>query len=77
MTTEKTSTAESYFTEARIKSDLDFYRAQRITKAMLANGLISLSEFHKLSDINFDVFSPLFAEITPKSLDFPPVSSNI
>ena len=67
----------TYFTEERLQCDLNFYRAQQIAKAMLTKGLISLSEFHKLSDINFDVFSPLFAEITPKSLDIPPVSSNI
>jgi len=34
---------------------------------MLDSGLISVAEFNKLSDINLETFSPLFAEIYPKN----------
>ena len=36
-----------------------------ITK-MLDNGLVSVAEFNKLTAINRETFSPLFAEIMPK-----------
>lgn len=61
-------TQSSYYTDERIKGDLDYYRAQIIAKSMLDAGLISLSEFNKLADINLKNFSPLFSEIRPKSL---------
>lgn len=56
----------SYYTSERIMGEVNYYRAQRITKAMLDGGLISSGEFNKLSDINRKTFYPLFAEIMPK-----------
>ena len=41
--------------------------AQQIAKSMLDSGLISSTEFNKLSDINLETFSPLFVEIYPKN----------
>jgi hypothetical protein len=40
--------------------------AQDIGKMMLDSGLISVAEFNKLTAINRETFSPLFAEIMPK-----------
>lgn len=57
----------NFYTEDKIKNDLDYYRAEKLAKAMLDNGLISLGEFDKLSDINFETFSPLFMGIMPKT----------
>jgi hypothetical protein len=59
----------NYYTQNRIQSDLDYKMTQQIAKIMLDSGLISVDEFKKLSDINLETFSPLFAEIYPKTLD--------
>jgi len=57
----------NYYTDERIRSDLDYQRAQRTARCMLDTGLISDDEFNKLCDINRKTFSPLFAEIYPKT----------
>ena len=67
MTDNNTSAPSGYFTQERIQGDLDYKRAQAIAKMMLDSGLISVAEFNKLSDINLETFSPLFAEIYPKN----------
>ena len=61
MTDNNTSAPSGYFTQERIQGDLDYKRAQSIAKMMLDSGLISVAEFNKLSDINLETFSPLFA----------------
>ena len=66
MTDEITNVQSGYFTQERIQGDLDYCRAQAIAKKMLDNGLISMTEFNKLTAINRETFSPLFAEIMPK-----------
>ena len=65
-TLENTNTKSGYFTQERIQGDLDYRRAQDIAKRMLDDGLISVAEFNKLTAINRETFSPLFAEIMPK-----------
>ena len=67
MTDNNTSAPSGYFTQERIQGDLDYKRAQSIAKTMFDSGLISVAEFNKLSDINLETFSPLFAEIYPKN----------
>ena len=63
----KSQNAQSeYFTQKRIQCDLDYYMAQDIGKTMLESGLISVVEFNKLTAINREIFSPVFAEIMPK-----------
>jgi hypothetical protein len=49
-----------------IEQDYNFFQAQKVAKDMLELGLISLSEFHKLSQKNRDTFSPFWVEIMPK-----------
>ena len=66
MTDEITNVQSGYFTQRRIQGDLDYRRAQTIAKKMLDDGLISVAEFNKLTAINRETFSPLFAEIMPK-----------
>ena len=67
MTDNNTSALSGYFTQERIQGDLDYKRAQAIAKTMLDSGLISVAEFNKLTAINRETFSPLFAEIYPKN----------
>ena len=66
MTDEITNVQSGYLTQERIQGDLDYRRAQTIAKKMLDDGLISVAEFNKLTAINRETFSPLFAEIMPK-----------
>ena len=49
-----------------IQQDYDYFMAQKVAEKMLSDGLISLSEFNKLTQINRDTFSPFLAEIMPK-----------
>ena len=62
-------TTEYFFTPEQFQQDVDFYRAQQISKAMLDAGLISLSQFDKLSEINRKTFSPFLADIFPNTVD--------
>ena len=66
MTDNNTNVPSGYFTQERIQGDLDYKRAQAIAKTMLDSGLISVAEFNKLTAINRETFSPLFAEIMPE-----------
>mgnify|MGYP000038932216 FL=1 len=49
-----------------IEQDYSFFQAQKIAKNILELGLISLSEFNKLTGINRETFSPFWVEIMPK-----------
>ncbi len=49
-----------------IEQDYNFFQAQKVAENMLELGLISLSEFHKLSQKNRDTFSPFWVEIMPE-----------
>ena len=66
MTDEITNVQSGYFTQERIQGDLDYRRVQTIAKKMLDDRLISVAEFNKLTAINRETFSPLFAEIMPE-----------
>lgn len=59
-------TTDHFFTEEQFQRDMDYYRAQTIAKTMLDAGLISLSQFDKLTALNRRSFSPFLAEIMPK-----------
>ena len=67
MTDNNTSVPSGYFTQEHIQGDLNYKRAQAIAKTMLDSGLISVAEFNKLTAINRETFSPLFAEIYPNN----------
>ena len=49
-----------------IEQDYIFVQAQKVAENMLALGLISLSEFNKLSLKNRETFSPFWVEIMPE-----------
>jgi hypothetical protein len=51
--------------QLQLQHELDYWRAQRILETMLAKGLISLSEFNKISALNRHSFSPALAQIMP------------
>ena len=58
--------ARKPLTDIELQQDYDYFMAQEATNMMLSSGLISLSEFNKLTQINRDTFSPLLAEIMHK-----------
>lgn len=49
-----------------IQQDYDYFMAQKACEVLLSDGLISLVEFNKLTQLNRDTFSPMFVEIMPK-----------
>lgn len=53
-------------TDIELQQDYDYFKAQGTAKLMFSAGLISLSEFNKLTQINRETFSPIWAEIMPK-----------
>lgn len=62
----KDITTDHFFTEEQLQHDVDYYRAQQIAKAMLDDDLITLEQFHHLTALNRNSFSPFLAEIMPK-----------
>lgn len=61
-----TSATRKPIRQTDIEQDYNFFQAQKIAKNMLELGLISLSEFNKLTEINRKTFSPFWVEIMPK-----------
>ena len=53
-------------TQEDIDRDISYHKAQKVAEKMLSLGLISLSEFNKLTQINRQTFSPFLVEIMPK-----------
>lgn len=62
-------TTDPFFTPEQFQKDIDYYRAQKITKALLDAELISLEEYHKLSELNAQSFSPFLVDIFPNTVD--------
>lgn len=60
---------DHFFTPEQFQQDVDYFRAQRISKTLLDAGLISLSQFDKLSEMNRKTFSPFLADIFPNAVD--------
>ena len=51
--------------QEQLQREVDYVRAQQILTSMLEKGLITLSEFNKITELNRKSFSPLLAEIMP------------
>ncbi len=51
--------------QEQLQREADYIRAQRLLESLLNNGLISLSEFDKITMLNRQSFSPMLAEIMP------------
>jgi hypothetical protein len=56
---------KKHITQEQLQHELDYFRAQQTLKSMLDNGLITLSEFNKITSLNRQSFSPVFAQIMP------------
>ena len=60
------SAAPKPIQQADIEQDYNFFQAQKVAENMLELGLISLSEFNKLSLKNRETFSPFWVETIPE-----------
>ncbi|MBQ8922363.1 MAG: hypothetical protein IJ060_09430 [Oscillospiraceae bacterium] len=55
--------------QQKIIDEVNFYRAQTITRLLFESGMITVVEYDKLSELNRQSFSPMFADLLPKTLD--------
>ena len=53
--------------QEQLQREADYERAQKMLVAMLKRGLITLSEFYKITELNRITFSPMWAGILPSS----------
>ena len=63
----ETVCAEIPVPQEQQRREVDYVRAQQILEAMLDKGLISLSEFDKITALNRESFSPMLAGIMPSN----------
>ena len=64
------NTRNTYFSPApadEMLNDIRYSKAQQIAELLLSRGLLSLSEFQALTDINREAFNPLYREIHPNT----------
>lgn len=54
---------EHIFTAEQLKGNLDYYRAEMITKRMLETGLISNEQYGLIMTENRRVFKPFLSEL--------------
>ena len=61
--------------QKKIIDEIEYYMAQRLTELLYQNQLISFDEYDKLTELNRRTFSPLYADLLPKTLDKSSVQS--
>lgn len=61
--------------QKKIIDEIEYYMAQRLTELLYQNKLISFDEYDKLTELNRRIFSPLYADLLPKTLDKSSVQS--
>ena len=52
-------------TQEQLQNEYDYFMAEKITKSMLKNGLITEGEFNQITLLNRQTFSPNLAQIMP------------
>ena len=55
--------------QQKIIDEINFYRAQAITELLYASGKITFDEYDKLTELNRQTFSPMYADLLPKTLE--------
>ena len=55
--------------QQKIIDELNYYKAQALTELLYARDMITFDEYDKLTDLNRETFSPLYADLLPKSLE--------
>lgn len=67
---EKKTDTHPLFTQEQFQRDVDYYRAQLLSQALLEEGLLTVEQFDQLTRLNRQSFRPFLAEILPDPLDF-------
>lgn len=55
--------------QQKIIDEIQYYQAQALTDLLYENGLITFVEYDKLTQLNRQTFSPMFADLFPKTLE--------
>ena len=55
--------------QQKIIDEIEYYKVQAITELLYASGMITFDEYDKLTELNRETFSPLYADLLPKSLE--------
>ena len=55
--------------QQKIIDEINYFRAQTITRSFFESGMITAYECDKLSELNRESFSPMFADLLPKTLE--------
>ena len=53
----------------QVVSEINYYKAQAITELLYASGKITFDEYDKLTELNRQTFSPMYADLLPKTLE--------
>ena len=61
--------------QQKIIDELNYYKAQALTELLYARDMITFDEYDKLTDLNRQTFSPMYADLLPKTLDKSSVQS--
>ncbi len=61
--------------QQKILDEIGYYKAQSITELLYPAGLITFDEYDKLTELNRRSFSPMFADLLPKTFDKSTVQS--
>ena len=48
--------------QQKIIDEINYYKAQAITELLYARGMITFDEYDKLTDLNRQTFSPMYAD---------------
>ena len=55
--------------QQKVIDEIQYYQAQKLTDMLYENHLISFDEYDKLTELNRESFSPMFADLLPKTLE--------
>ena len=55
--------------QQKIIDEVNYHKEQAITELLYARGMITFDEYDKLTDLNRQSFSPLYADLLPKTLE--------
>ncbi len=58
-----------FMEKQKIIDEINFYRAQAVAELLYASGKITFDEYDKLTDLNRQTFSPMYADLLPKTLE--------
>ena len=55
--------------QQKIIDELNYYKAQALTELLYARDMITFDEYDKLTELNRQTFSPMYADLLPKTLE--------